>query len=370
MRSLKYAYLFVAVLMSAAITSCSSDDVIDTNVEETSRLSFSVSTDLNNQNSSTRAYLHQDGGDLVQYWQKDDHLLFYSPAKKYYNSLVLFRGVDTSFGAFESESNLDTQFHGGETGAMLYCGEKNYMEELRGGASDLGLTLSRENVEDNKLAIFYGNGEEHFVDNGNPFIFKACSAVAKTIYGPAQSFTLVSRVPKIRLEFPAIDKEQAEELAKLDYTITVDLKDAEGDNTGFPQKMNLQLDVADGNVTSNVIKYDEAKGGLEWGKELTVKFKGGDTSKDIWFYNGETDEMGLKGYVYIPFPAWDYSLFTVTVDIEKPEGVSVSQEIEELCGQFKYESTDAGRNNVGKDLSNTAKVNYVYFLRPVFPTAN
>ncbi len=342
----------MSVTLVSGMASCSSDDNEDGigGGNEGSKLApITVKLSAADGDGTRAALSNNVVGKVKNKWYEEDIVWAYSPSKHYYNKLKPSADEHAQEGytemTFHSEGDVD--YTVGERLILLYSGDKDGNASNPGNGDNNPATgentvIFERSENGNDMFFLWGNDTRHFADNyidangkdrGNPYHMKTASATildnGNLANGNDSKINLRSYIPLLRITLPATDFNNAQELAKLDYKITLRMK--QGDNIGYPSKLTFEY------LTGNALKYQDclqyvADNPVEWDNNdlvLTLTHNGTtdwDKSSSIWYDN--TGENGYDnvnkpaGQILIPFPALEYDDMSIKVEVTNPDNVS------------------------------------------------
>lgn len=345
--------------------SCSSENEEGVDESNVGLKSISVNLSLDENEENTRTSLLIKSDNIQSKWYSDDIVWAYSPAKKYYNKLVPIEDNSASFGQTEmhfiSEGTVD--YENGEMLILVYSGDKTGNTSKPGTGegilTDSSLSFNRAS-DDNTMAIIYGNSDNHYSDTGNSFSVRGVAGTVTDGLFNASKLNMVSAMPKLRFSIPAIDTDDVESLSKLDYKIIVTLENNDGtENKGFPKTVKLNFLEGNDLKEQSVFGYPETDA-ITWGDDLKIKYTSNATernakSSSLWNYT-ETgkadDDIDLyKGYIFIPFPAINYTKLTVRVRVENNSGETLTEDLNNLCKTYTF-TNDGISLSLKKDYAN------------------
>lgn len=367
------AYAIALAAVSTVCVSCSDDEANGgSSLFEAKSLNITLSMSDGTDGEQSAAKPHrvagvvstEDGG-LVNNWQGDDCVWAYSPSEEKWNKLTgkaEDKGKDVK--TFGSTSAF---YEDGERMALYYNGNGTVTWD----AEESTITVTRPS-DDNTLAYVYGTGEEHYTDKGNPFSVKRGSSVASNGYFSAGSnnkyneLSLVDAVAKLRIELPATAS-TIEAMKQLSYDITVSLSGSDTDGeefTGYPKSLTFSLK---NSLPKNANWFKIFEGSVvEAGSDLHLTFTpDGDGNKNtaaLWNTTEDADDY-MKGYVYVPLPAGDYTDVVITVKVTNPKNVSG---VDKVLGTRKYTWTSGNSTPKSVSLDVANGVNKVYTTKALW----
>lgn len=357
MKTLKIFFYTLLAIFIGTITSCSSDETLD-NVDNETNILSPLTVNVSLEDIETRGNLSMGSGTKVKYaWYSDDIIWAYSPNNNWYNKLypAPVSGSnnygDTNM-PFSSKADETVKYDENETLIVILSGDKEGNTTKLGEKEDSNtLTFNRptsSNTQrsnpDNALVITSGNDENRFSVSGNPyFLMATCCKVSgegilSKFQGGTGSINVRGFIPLLRLNIPATSDDDAKDLSKLNYTITLTLK--EGENSeGYPDNIKLKYLQSSSLSEKNVFEYTDDP--ITWGNPLNITLTSdatvnADKSSSIW--NSEattTKNTDKEGHIYIPFPALQYSKISVSVKVEAPASVT-DESLTSLCKTYTY----------------------------------
>lgn len=368
-------FLYTLLVMFIGINcSCSSDETLISDDNEKNDLP-PLTANISLEDIETRGNLSMAAGNKVKYrWFEDDILWAYYASENWYNKLYPTPGNKKDYGNtrmyFSTKSDETVKYSSTEPLIIILSGDK-YGNNIKPGESQSDvLTFNRypiksnpqvTNIDDNALAITAGNDANRFTTSGNPyFLMATCCSVSETGQlseyetGGTGSINVRGYIPLLRVNIPAADNVDAQELSKLNYTITMTLK--EGENEGYPKQIKLKF-LPSNNLTKDKV-FEYADNPIVWDeKPLTITLKADaekavDKSATIWNCGGG-ENADYEGHIYLPFPAREYSKITVAIKVEAPESVTDGNLVA-LCKTYTYtaENIDGIKLDLGKNNAN------------------
>lgn len=374
------AYLSMAAMaaFAAVTTACSSDDdaiqVANTKtlsmVAHTNETEGDFDTAAKAKPSRINSYFNADN-DAYSLWDGDDVVWAYSPAENAWNKMTATGTAGNKWMPFACDN---AKYDDGEIMVLVYNGDNSFTP------STGSITLNRPE-SDNDLAIVYGSSSAttHYSDKGNPFSIKRAGASVESgvLQSTDNQLVMINGMAKLRISLPAASAEEAAEMAKLQYQITVELSGNTGRGTSnqfadkYPSSVVYTLRNADGlNSASEV--YDVFSASKKnWGDKLKINIKPGTDNKLnsslLWNTSNSEAVDYLKGYILVPIPDANYTGVTVKVYVTNPNNETLSTTASSLVGKvWKYTKTLQTATNIS--LSSSTTINKVYGLDAMWDT--